>query len=64
MRGIILTTVLAAAASLVAGHGEPNLKHEHAGDVFKKFHGKQCYIDGPASNGSSTGVTKHIGGGE
>ncbi|KAI5366263.1 Putative dienelactone hydrolase, alpha/Beta hydrolase [Septoria linicola] len=57
-----IASTLLAGASLVSAHGEPDLKHEHAGDVFRKFHGKQCYIDGPASNGSSTGVTKSIGG--
>lgn len=55
---------LATASSLVAGYGEPNLKHEHAGDVFTQFHGKQCYIEGPAGNGSSTGTMEHIGGGK
>lgn len=67
MKGITTWTAtifLAAASSLVAGYGEPNLKHEHAGDVFTQFHGKQCYIEGPAGNGSSTGTMEHIGGGK
>lgn len=67
MKGITTWTAsifLATASSLVAGYGEPNLKHEHAGDVFTQFHGKQCYIDGPAGNGSSTGTMEHIGGGK
>lgn len=67
MKGITTWTAsifLATASSLVAGYGEPNLKHEHAGDVFTQFHGKQCYIEGPAGNGSSTGTMEHIGGGK
>lgn len=68
MKGITTWTasifLAAASSSLVAGYGEPNLKHEHAGDVFTQFHGKQCYIEGPAGNGSSTGTMEHIGGGK
>ncbi|PPJ58495.1 hypothetical protein CBER1_05601 [Cercospora berteroae] len=64
MRGISAwtTSTLLAVAALVTAHGEPNLKHEHAGDVFRKLHRKQCYLDGPASNGSSTGEYRTVEG--
>lgn len=66
MRGISAwtTSTLLAVAALVTAHGEPNLKHEHAGDVFRKLHRKQCYLDGPASNGSSLGEYRTVDGGK
>ncbi|GIZ43736.1 hypothetical protein CKM354_000695300 [Cercospora kikuchii] len=64
MRGISAwtTSTLLTVAALVTAHGEPNLKHEHAGDVFRKLHRKQCYLDGPASNGSSLGEYRTVDG--
>jgi hypothetical protein len=68
----ILSTLLSATTlSLVAAHGEPDLKLEHPGDVFSKFHGRQCVMGegageggGLEANGTSRGRVESLGGGE
>lgn len=59
-----IATVLATVAGLAtAPLGVPNLKHEHAGGVFRSLHHrKQCYLDGPESNGTSQGEYRTIDG--
>ncbi|KAK5072404.1 hypothetical protein LTR51_005040 [Lithohypha guttulata] len=57
-----VATTLLASASLVVAHGEPDLKHEHAGDVFHYFRGGQCYDEGVINNGTPVGMTEQING--
>lgn len=55
-------TTLLASAALVAAHGEPDLQHEHRGDVFGYSHGPQVY--GVMHNGNSTGQMRTFENGE
>lgn len=61
---IQIAAALLATTSNVLAHGEPDLRHEHAGDVFSKTHGGSWHLNGVLHNGNSTGQTKSIGGGE
>ncbi|KAF7198620.1 Hydrolase tropI [Pseudocercospora fuligena] len=60
-----ISAFLLAGASLALAHGEPDLKHEHAGDLFRKphgHHGKPWCEDGVLHVDNSTGKTETIGG--
>lgn len=57
-----VTAVLLSASSVVA-HGEPDLRHEHSGDVFQRFHGRHWPDGGVINNGTPTGETVQLGGG-
>ncbi|KAK4629486.1 Hydrolase pyvD [Fulvia fulva] len=59
---IQIAAALLATTSNVLAHGEPDLRHEHAGDVFSKTHGGSWHLNGVLHNGNSTGQTKSIGG--
>lgn len=64
MKSALLTAaVLLFSSSSVFAHGEPNLKHEHAGDVFQKFHSGRWFNDGVINNGTPRGDTVELGGG-
>jgi len=56
------TAALLASATLGLAHGEPDLKYEHAGDVFKSVHGGGSCLSGVLHGNESSGVTKSIGG--
>lgn len=58
------TVALLASASTSLAHGEPDLKHEHAGDVFSNVHGGGSCLSGVLHGNASRGVTKTIGGGK
>lgn len=57
------TAALLACVSGAVAHGEPDVKHEHAGDVFTKVHGGNWWGDGVINNGTPTGETVQLGGG-
>lgn len=59
-----IASTLLTTASVVTAHGEPNLAHEHAGNLFSRFHGGRCYGRGVLHDGNSTGTTENIGGGQ
>lgn len=64
MKSTFLTAVtLFLSASSVIAHGEPDLKHEHAGELFQKFHGGHWYGEGVINNGTPAGQTVQLGGG-
>lgn len=60
---ILISSLLLAGASVAAAWGEPNPSHEHAGDVFRQFHGGQYCGSGVLHDGNSTGTTEQYGGG-
>lgn len=64
MKSVLLTvtTLLSSLAGVIA-HGEPNLKHEHSGELFQRFHGGHWYGEGVINNGTPAGQTVQIGGG-
>lgn len=59
-----LAATILFSASAVLAHGEPDLRHEHAGDVFSKTHGRSWNLHGVMHNGEPTGQNKSIGGGK
>lgn len=58
------TAALLASASLSLAHGEPDLKYEHSGDVFKKVHGGGSCLSGVLHGNASRGEMKSVGGGK
>lgn len=59
-----IASTLIATASVAAAHGEPSLAHEHAGSLFSRLHGSQCYGSGVLHDGNSTGTIETIDGGQ
>lgn len=62
----IATFLLASYASTTLAHGEPDLQHEHAGDLFRKAHqgygGTPWCEEGVLHGDNSTGRTVAMGG--
>lgn len=64
MKSILVTaTALLLSASSVFAYGEPDLTHEHIGDVFQRYHGGPWSNGGVITNGTPTGETVQLGGG-